>query len=204
MEITTNYKNDLVANKLGYAMSYPEYRKLVADLALQGLSTSPVQTAPNTDYTLLNDSRMRRLDKTIKIPVEIESEFRNFKGNHIWLIITESWCGDAAQTMPVMNKLVELSEGIDFKIIFRDTHPELMDVFLTNGTRSLPKLIVFDNETNEVINEWGPRPSVATAMANAFKKENGMLSPEFKKDLQVWYNKDKGQTTFTDLVKLIT
>ncbi len=203
MEITTDYKNDLITEKLAYAINYPEYRKLVAELASKGLSTSPVQTAPNTDYTVLNDARMRRLDKTIKIPEEVAFEFKNFKGKQTWLIITESWCGDAAQTMPVMNKLVEFSEGIDLKIIFRDTHPELMDAFLTNGTRSLPKLIVFDNSTKEVINEWGPRPSVATAMVNDFKNENGVLTPEFKQELQVWYNKDKGQTTITDLLNFI-
>lgn len=203
MQITPQYKEALVQEKLKGAIDYGTYRDIVSGLASEGLSTGPEQTEANSNYTKLNDARMRRLDKTVQIPAEIEAKFRNFKGDQTWLVITESWCGDAAQTMPAMNKLAELTENIDLKIVYRDEHPELMDAFLTNGTRSIPKLIAIDNNSGKILNQWGPRPSTATILAANYKAEHGTLTPEFKQELQLWYNKDKAQTTIEDLAGLI-
>ena len=146
---------------------------------------------------------MKRLDKTVKIPEFIIEKFASFRGDHTWLVITESWCGDAAQSMPAMNKLAQLAPSIRLKVVLRDENPELMNEFLTNGSRSIPKLIVLDNKTNEVLADWGPRPSIATQMVNHFKERYGALTDEFKQDLQVWYNKDKSQNIIQDLAKLI-
>lgn len=185
------------------ATSYKEYRELVSEHVQNGTSTGPNQTEALAQYTLLNDSRMRRLDKTTKIPDNILGRINDFKGNQTWLVLTESWCGDAAQSMPIINKLAEITDKIDFRILQRDEHPELMNAFLTNGSQSIPKLIVIDSVTNKLIGEWGPRPSIATEMVNSYKTEHGSLSPEFKQDLQVWYNKDKGVNIAEDLTKLL-
>jgi hypothetical protein len=146
---------------------------------------------------------MRRLDKTTKIPDDIQDRLINLKGNQTWLVLTESWCGDAAHSLPVMNKFAEISDKIDLKIVLRDEHLVLMNSFLTNGNQAIPKLIVLDASTNELIGEWGPRPSMATELVNSYKEEHGSLTPEFKQDLQVWYNKNKGESIIDDLVKLI-
>ncbi len=194
---------ETIQDSLKNSVSYQEYRNMVHDHTQRGTSTGPDQTEALSQYTLLNDSRMRRLDKTTKIPEDIIHKFTNFKGSQTWLVITESWCGDAAHSMPVMNKLASFSEKIDLRVVLRDENPELMDLFLTNGTRSIPKLIVIDNKTNTVVGDWGPRPSVASGLVHDFKLKNGSLTPEFKKDLQVWYNKDKGQNSVEDLAQLI-
>jgi hypothetical protein len=185
------------------ATSYQEYRELVSRHVQNGTSTGPNQTEALTQYTLLNDSRMRRLDKTTKIPDSDLDRISRFKGNQTWLVLTESWCGDAAQSLPIMNKIAELTEKIDLKVVLRDENLDLMNAFLTNGSQSIPKLIVIDTTTNDIIGEWGPRPSIATEMVNSYKSEHGSLSPEFKQDLQVWYNKDKGVNIAEDLTKLL-
>lgn len=193
----------LYKDTLTNSMSYPEYRAFVADHVIRGTSSGPEQTEALSQYTLLNDSRMRRLDKTTKVSEEISEAFKDFKGNQTWLVLTESWCGDAAQTMPVMNVLANLSENIELKVALRDNNLELMNQYLTNGGLSIPKLIVFDNEANKIVADWGPRPSLATQMVDTYKAKHRVLTPEFKQDLQVWYNKDKGQSTALDLVQLI-
>jgi len=202
MEDTLNQTQNtstLVKESLTKAMTYEDYRALVADHAEKGTSTGPNQTEALTQYTLLSHARMKRLDKTTKIPEEVATKFEQFTGNHTWLVLTESWCGDAAQSMPAMNKLVALAPQVDFKVVLRDENLDLMNAFLTNGGMSIPKLIVFNNDTNEVVGDWGPRPSKATAMVDDFKKNVGPLTPEFKKDLQVWYNKDKNVNIIEDL-----
>ena len=103
---------------------------------------------------------------------------------------------------PVINKIAEASTKINLKVVCRDENDELMNQFLTNGTKSIPKIIIVDNN-NEVINSWGPRPSIAAKMVLDYKDKNGGLDDVFKKDLQIWYNKDKGTNTQKDLVELL-
>lgn len=201
-----NKKNQithLIDRSLQKAMSYQEYREHVAHHAANGTTTGPQQTEALANYTILNNSRMKRLDKTVKMPEDIQNKFISFQGDHTWLVLTESWCGDAAQSMPAMNKLAQLAPSIDFKVIMRDENLELMNAFLTNGSQSIPKLIVVDNETREVIADWGPRPSIATQMVNDFKLRFGVLTPQFKQDLQVWYNKDRSANIISDLAGII-
>jgi len=200
MEISVD---TIIEEGLQKATTYKEYRELVSSLVKEEKSTGDTQNESLTNYSMLNDRRMNRLDKTIKLSEEIIEKATRFDGDVTWLVLTESWCGDAAQTMPVMQKIADLNDGIDFKVILRDENETLMDQFLTNGGRSIPKLIMIDNTSNEVINSWGPRPSFATKMVEDYKAEHGKLTPEFKQDLQVWYNKDKGNNTAEDLIGLI-
>ena len=197
-------KELIVQKALVKAMDYGIYRTIVDEHARLGTSTGPNQTEALSNYTMLNQRRLKRLDKTTKLLPEDITKLQDFKGDVTWLVLTESWCGDAAQTMPVMQKMAELSDGITVKVVLRDENLELIDEFLYNGGRSIPKLIAIDNTTNKVLGDWGPRPSAATKMVNDYKEAHGKLTPEFKQDLQVWYNKDKGQNTVQDLMELLT
>ena len=146
---------------------------------------------------------MRRLEKTINVPENLKERLSLFKGNVSWLVIVESWCADGAQVLPVIQKMAELNEGIHLKIYLRDNNDALMNQFLTNGARAIPKLIMIENSTMEVLASYGPRPSVVTKIVEDFKLTHGRITSEFKEDLQRWYNKDKGQTIMEDLLELL-
>ncbi|RIA08447.1 thioredoxin-like protein [Flavobacteriaceae bacterium MAR_2010_72] len=183
--------------------SYSQYRELVKQMVDSNSTTGSEKTEALINFTMLNDRRMNRWDKTIKIPKDISSRVASFKGNITWLVITESWCGDAAHVVPIINRIAELNENIDLKLILRDENNEIMNQFLTNGARAIPKLIMIDNDSQAVINTYGPRPSVLTQMVKEYKDMYGLLTPEFKEDLQIWYNRDKGQTIINDLLSLL-
>lgn len=203
MEIKMRTVNELIENGIANSFSYQEYKQLVSDLLSEGKSTGHEQSEALTNYSMLNDRRMRRLDKTMKIDETAKEAFANIDTKITWLVLTEGWCGDAAQSLPVINKLAELNEGIDLRIISRDDHDELMNNFLTNGGKSIPKLIAYDTYNKKVVNSWGPRPSIATKAVNDYKAKHGKLDPEFKQNLQVWYNKNKGVNIVEDLLKLL-
>ena len=194
--------NDIISNSLDKSISFSEYRELVEKLVEDQSTTGKDKTDALINYTMLNDRRMRRWDKTVKLSEEDIASIKSFDKKATWLVITESWCGDAAHVMPVINKVAELNDKIDYKIVMRDENDALMDAFLTNGGRAIPKLIMIV-DTNEVVNTFGPRPSVATKLVNDYKALHGKLTPEFKEDLQRWYNKDKGQSTVSDLINLL-
>ncbi|WP_028289680.1 thioredoxin family protein [Olleya sp. ITB9] len=204
METTThNNIKQIIKDSLTRSMSYAEYRALVSTLVETNSNTGNQVTEALANYTMLNDRRMKRWDKTVKIDEGLSASIVNKTMDQTWIIITESWCGDAAHVMPVINKIAELNQGINFKIVLRDQNEALMDNFLTNGSRSIAKLIIIDNQTENVVATYGPRPSTATALVNDYKAKHGGLTPEFKEDLQKWYNKDKGQTVIADLVPLL-
>ena len=186
------------------AMSYATYRQIVAQLAQEGKSTGPQQTEALTNYTQLNDRRMKRWDKTLKFDEQAIVAVKKVEKPLIWLVLTESWCGDASPALPVMHKMSELNSNIDLKIILRDDNTDLINRFLTNGAMSIPKLIAIDAKTGNVIYEWGPRSKAATALVENYKARHGKLTPEFKETLQIWYNKDKGQSVLQDLLELHT
>ncbi|MCL6273957.1 thioredoxin family protein [Muricauda sp. 2012CJ35-5] len=194
---------DLVQKAIAKGMDYTAYRTLVGELAEAKQTTGPEQLESLINYTELNNRRMKRWDKTIKLSDVAKAKIAKVDKKLVFLVLSESWCGDAAPSLPVMNKITELNPNIEFKIVLRDDNLELMDQFLTNGGRSIPKLLVLDKAQKDIIGEWGPRPSIATDMVQAYKLEHGALDSAFKQDLQVWYNKDKGQNILEDLLELL-
>jgi len=194
---------DLVKKGLETGYSYSEYRNLVSDLAEKGLATGPVQSEALSQYTQLNNSRMRRWDKTLKFSDEAVAKIKSVQQKISWLVLSESWCGDASPAIPVMNKITELNPNISLSIILRDENLDIMNQFLTNGGMSIPKLIAIDGDENTVVATWGPRSMKATNLVDTYKAENGQLTAEFKQDLQIFYNKDKGQSILEDLLKLL-
>jgi len=191
----------LIEESSSRAMSYTEYIALVKQLAEEGKSTGPEQTEALTNYTQLNDRRMKRWDKTLKFSEEAVEKIIKVNSKITWLVLTESWCGDASPSLPVMHKISELNPNISLKIVLRDENIDLMNRFLTNDGMSIPKLIAIDESSEKVIGDWGPRSKAATQLVEDYKAEHGKLTPEFKQDLQVWYNKDKGQSVLADLLE---
>ena len=194
--------NTVIKDSLQGSMSYSTYRNLVKILVEENSNSGIEKNEDLANYTVLNDKRMNRWDKTLKISAESQLKLSFFNSNITWLVITESWCGDAAHIVPVLYKIAE-HININFRVVLRDENLELMDMFLTNGARAVPKLIMIDNVSGEVLNTFGPRPSKATQMVLDYKAKHGVITPEFKEDLQLWYNKDKGQNIVNDITELL-
>ncbi len=119
----------ILTNALINSYSYQDYRKTVADLLQEAKSSGAIQSEALVNYGRLNETRMYRLDKTLVIDQTIVSKLKTIQSQYIWLIITEGWCGDAAQILPIFNKMDEVSDHIDLKIVFRDENEELMNLF---------------------------------------------------------------------------
>lgn len=192
-----------VAKALFNSHSYSEYRKLVSDLLVEGKSTGNEQSEDLTHYSTLNETRMNRLDKTIKITEENSIKLKSLEGKYIWLVISEGWCGDAAQLLPIINKMAVESGKIDLRIVLRDENEELMNLFLTNKSKAIPILIVVDVATGNVLGNWGPRPKGAADLIIDYKKEFGVVDETAKNNLQLWYLHDKGLTTQEELINLM-
>jgi len=153
------------------------------------------------DYRKLNFQRSSRLEKTFIPTDETKQLFSEINQQQKWIVITESWCGDSAQNLPVIAKLTQLSGLIEFKIVLRDSNLEFMDLHLTNGGRAIPKLIVFDESDNEIF-QWGPRPVEAQNLFTRLKND-GMPKPDINKELHLWYGRNRGKEVEREIYELL-
>lgn len=192
---------ELLLHSLKNSLSYPEYMELLEEL-VENKSTTGNLTKDRVNFTALNFKRVQRLNKRISLNPKQEEQFKYIENRQTWLVLLEPWCADGAQSIPVLNQIAEASENINLRIVLRDENPELMDHFLTEGTRSIPKLIILDEEL-DVMTTWGPRSSTATQMVIDHKKEFGRIDTNFKAKLQVWYNKDRGMSIINELADIV-
>lgn len=197
--------NNVITKELinrGY--TYSQYKGLINDLLNEGKTTGSDQSESKINFTKINAHRMKRLYDTTKIIEELKNETMNTKYKWIWLVITEAWCGDAAQNNPVIAKIAEINPNIELKYILRDENLVVMDVYLTNGDRSIPKLICLDSQTFEEFGTWGPRPAIAQKRFMKDKADPNVSHEEMVKNNQLWYLRDKTlsiQNEFLELIK---
>lgn len=176
--------------KLVSVYTYEEYVNLMETLVSEGKTTGPKQNESYAHYTKLNLARMQRVSKTAELRKSLQELVRSIAQPQKWYVLTEAWCGDAAQSVPVIAKIAALNPMITLKLLLRDDNLEIMDQYLTNGGRSIPKLIALDAEDNELFT-WGPRPEGAQQIFNEFKAQPERSFTELTEAVQKWYNTDK-------------
>lgn len=193
----------IIKQSLAKSYTYQEYRNQVSTLLKEGKSTGNEQSADLTHYSELNEVRMNRLDKTMVVPAENIKRLQEINSEMIWLVISEGWCGDAAQIVPVINKIVsEAPDQFKLKLTLRDKNLPLIDAHLTNGGRAIPVLLILDEAGNLLLPKWGPRPAVLQGLLAQWKTE-GVEMPELAEKLHGWYAKDKTAATQQEINELL-
>ena len=186
---------------LNSSISYPQYRTLLESLMAEGKTTGTDQSEAMVNYARLNLQRMKRIEKTIELNDELKQAIHKVSKPFTWLIITEGWCGDAAQNVPLFHLIEQANPNITVKLIMRDEHLDLMDQYLTNGGRSIPKLICLNDQGVELFT-WGPRPKFAQDFVLE-SKSKGVAKEDMANELHAWYAKDKLQSTQNEFSKLV-
>ena len=202
MLIKVNKMKNTIEQALQNSFSYSEYRKTVSDLIAEGKSTGHEQSEDLLRYSELNEARLNRLEKTIAVTEEVKSDLEKLDKKYIWLVLAEGWCGDAAQIVPVIYKMSEVTENVSLKIALRDDNDALMQHFLTNGGKAIPKLLILDADTLEVLADWGPRPHGAKQLILDYKAAHGVVDETAKIELQKWYLHDKGVAIQNEIIAL--
>jgi hypothetical protein len=191
----------LLQRSFEQGVSYIEYRTIVDTLYRGGKATGAVQSEAMVHYTELNIARMNKWDKHLILQPEVQDKIRAIAKPQKWLVLSEGWCGDAAHVLPVLEQLAHLNPLVELRIVFRDEHLALMDQYLTNGGRSIPKLIVLDEHFTEKTS-WGPRPEFAQQLFLE-GRANGTDNAELKKQLQIWYARNRGQAIQEEVADLV-
>ncbi|GAB3646807.1 thioredoxin family protein [Echinicola sediminis] len=201
----TAITSSITPELIDQAMNYTAYRELIDKLLQENKTTGDNHSEAMMDYARINVQRMKRWDKTSKVSEDIQELIRGIEQDQIWLVLTEGWCGDAAQNIPYIEKLAAYNEKISVRYILRDENLDVMDEYLTNGGRSIPKLIAMEEGSLEELFTWGPRPQELQKMMLEYKNDpKGVSSEEFKKSIHLWYARDKNQSIESEFVQLLT
>ncbi|WP_400192783.1 thioredoxin family protein [Hymenobacter sp. B81] len=189
--------------RLQAAHTYASYRRLIDELLAQGLTTGPQQSVELTAYARLNEQRMSRLDKTTTVLPELQAALAQLGQRYVWLVLTEGWCGDAAQIVPVLEQVAQASQGrLETRYLLRDDNLDLMDRYLTGTSRSIPKLVVLRADDLTEVAHWGPRPAAAQELLLRLKAE-GASHEVYAEQVHAWYAKDRTRSTQQELLALV-
>ena len=197
-------KTDIDYNTIiNEAMSYEEYRELIDRLLAQDKTTGENHSNDYIHYTKMNVHRMDRLDRSIELEEETLTALEELDRDMVWLVLTEAWCGDAAQNVPILAKMADHTDKISLRLILRDQHLDVMDEHLTNGGRSIPKLVALDARRLNEIGAWGPRPQEAQELYMSHRESEEYDHAKAVEDLQKWYAKDRGRALQAEFRELL-
>ncbi len=186
---------EYVKHSVDYA-SYKEAFSLKAHAPIRDMTEKEKEMFA---YYELNWVRSSRVEKVYQPSEQALKALQTMKSKQTWIVITEGWCGDSAQSLPVIAALANASdEKIELRIVSRDKYPELLEQYLTNGSMSIPKLIACNIHGNEEWN-WGPRPNKAKELFDELRAKNAEKQ-EIYKALHGFYAKDKGQSIETEII----
>ncbi len=190
---------------LADALTYEAYMALSHELFDQQRTTSDdahYNTAQILGFTKLNFARIRRLEKTVELTHDVKEALALIREPWVWLVLTESWCGDAAQIVPVLHKIAGHSSRIEMRMLLRDKNLPVIDAHLTNGGRSIPKLICLRKSDLHELGDWGPRPA-ALEQERAGWIAQQLPMPDILEHLHAWYANDHTAHTQMELAEKI-
>ncbi len=171
-------------------MNYDQYRQLFDEILKDPHPDPPYHKESYMNYVRLNRTRMKRWDKQMDLDENFLKQLKQIDQPQHWVIITEPWCGDAAHVIPFLVRMAEENENITYDIQLRDSEPFLIEQYLNDGKKSIPRVIIRDEGNNDLF-VWGPRPQEAQMLLDQMK-DQGSDSESTKIALQNWFNHDKG------------
>jgi hypothetical protein len=187
------------------AYTYEAFIALSEELYVQNRTTSDADSY-NTEqilqYTRLNLQRISRLERTTTLNPELAEAASGVQERWVWMVLAESWCGDVAQNLPVIKQIADLGQDISVRVLLRDKNLDVMDAYLTNGSRSIPKLICLRASDLSELGTWGPRPAALQELMLEWKAQN-IPFEELAEKIHGWYAKDRSQHLQTEFLQLI-
>lgn len=137
-----------------------------------------------------------------RAPLHEDAAQRIEESNGCWklLVLADDWCGDAVNTLPVIERLVQATSNLELRIVPRDRFPELRDRHLTNGSRSIPIAVLLD-EAGALRGSWGPRPRAL--QDRVLGELRGVSKTDRYREVRRWYARDRGVSTAQEVARLV-
>lgn len=182
-------------------MNFESYLQHFSAILEQTHISSPYEDPEYVHHVKMNQTRLKRWLKTAEITAETKNAIAAIHSKQKWIVITEPWCGDAAHSIPIIHLMAELNPLIEVDYQLRDTAPFLIDNYLTNGGKSIPILVIRDDNDKDIA-VWGPRPAASQQLFSSLKEQQVSFD-EIKTQLQKWYNDDQSLSIQNEILSLL-
>lgn len=189
--------------QLEQALSFQQYLDLTQQIIDNPTPAEPYNDEKMMKYTIDNMARMQKVLTNISIDQKLYNLLSTNERKMVWVVLTEPWCGDASQIVPALASFAAVSENITFKILLRDSNLEVMDNYLTNVGRSIPKFICIDEKSWKELGVWGPRPQSIQKIVMAQKDNPELTFAEKVKQIHAWYDENKTRDIQTEFIELL-
>lgn len=193
-----------------HAFDLETFKKRASELLEEGKATSgDAEKMPELlQFTELNLKRMERIPKQVELDHTVVEKLLMLPEKLEWVVLVEGWCGDVAQNLPIIAQMADASDKVDLRLLWRDEHLDIMDHYLTNGGRSIPKLIALRASDLHELGTWGPRPQPVQEEMQQVKEEykdrpKKEMVEAVHQRMHKWYAKDKGETLQEEFVTLL-
>ncbi len=150
-------------------------------------------------YRRYNFERARRVAAAYRMSERLARALAAIERPQLWMVLTEDWCGDSAYSLPIIAEAARRHSQIRLRILPRDENLDIMDLYLTRGARSIPKLVAFAEDGTELFT-WGPRPAEAQALRDRLQAE-GMDARRLAQALIDWYEAGGWRQVDTELAE---
>jgi hypothetical protein len=157
--------------------------------------------AERAEFAKLNLHRVGRIRRTWQPSAELAALVARIDRPQLWMVLTEPWCGDSAQCVPCLEILADSQPEIEIRFLLRDENLEIMDRYLTDGKRGIPKLVAFDEQGKELY-MWGPRPAEAQVVMDAALAE-GLDKPARLEKLHLFYGRNRGRALDVEMISVL-
>ena len=134
------------------------------------------------------------------IPIEFSARVEALGGHWHLLVLSEDWCGDSVNIVPIVAKLADSVSNMDLRILARDENLDIMDTHLTGTSRSIP-IVILLNKKFEECGWWGPRPRELQKWV--VKKGLQLPKDERYREIRTFYARDRGLTTMEEVVAML-
>ena len=182
-------------------ITYPAYLDLMAGQAAAETRGMTPDETEKVEFTKLNLHRSERIGRTWQPSDTLAEQLVRIGSAQLWMVLTEPWCGDSAQCLPAIAALARRNPVVDLRLVLRDENLPIMDRFLTDGKRSIPRLAIFDSG-GRLLGQWGPRPAEAQVIFDEAKAA-GLEKPQILEKLHLWYGRDRGRALDRELTELL-
>ena len=184
-------------------MTIEEYESQFQEILDKKKTSSPYDSEDYLHYVKMNQSRIKRWKKTVEISDKLTKNISNINEPLTLVLITEPWCGDAANSHAIIGKIASDNPNINLVIQNRDAENSEIENYLTNGGKSIPKLIIRDAKGKD-LGVWGPRPEGAQELVTHQKTDKDLSLDDRIIQIQKWYNNDKGTSIQEEINNIIT
>lgn len=183
-------------------MTPAEYQRYFEKESARVRQNDAARHDDHAQYLRLNLQRTKRIATNYTPSKKVEAAAGAIRSPQLWMVLTEPWCGDSAQSLPYITKIAACSVSVDLRILLRDQNQDIMEAYLTSGTRSIPKLVAFDQQGQELFH-WGPRPQPAAELFRQSRK-TGMSGEDTRRRLHLWYARNQGRALEEEFIALLT